>query len=103
MVGEGVEDGEAGGLVGVEGVAFEWNDFRRRMLLVNEGTLEREIDESGDDLAGKSRYLPQHQLAARSRLQHSEHVVDGRIDLVDLVEEQKAGDFLRFELAQNEL
>src|SRR5215813_5068294 len=82
---------------------FERDDFRRRMLLVDERAFEREIDEAGDDIAGKGRYLSQHQLAARGRLQDPEHVVDGGIDLVDLVEEQKAGNFLVFELAQNEL
>src|SRR5262247_989082 len=69
----------------------------------SEGAFEREVDEAGDDVAGKGRYLSQHQLAARSRLQDPEHVVNGGIDLVDLVEEQKARNLLVFELAQNEL
>ena len=103
VVGQRLQHGEPRRLLAVERIAFERNDFRRRMLLVDEGAFEREIDEPGDDVAGKCRYLSQHQLAARGRLQHPEHVVDGGIDLVDLVKEQKARNLLVFELAQNEL
>ena len=103
MVGQRLEHGESGRLLAVERIAFERDDLRRRVLLVDERAFEREIDESADDLAGKGRYLAQHQLAARGRLQHPEHVMDGGVGLVDLVEEQKARDFLRFQLAQNEL
>jgi hypothetical protein len=103
MVGQRLQHGEAGRLLAVERIAFERNDLRRRMRLVDERAFEREIDKPADDLAGKGRYLSQHQLAARGRLQDPQHVVDGGIGLVDLVEEQKARNFLVFELAQNEL
>src|SRR5262245_29871379 len=73
------------------------------MLLVDEGALEREVDEAVDDVAGKRRYLPQQQLAARGGLQHPQHIVDGGIRLVDLVEKQETGDLLVLELAQDEL
>ena len=103
VVGERLQHGEARGLLAIERVAFERHDLRRRMLLVDEGALEREIDEAGDELAGKGRDLPQQQLAARRRLQHLEHLVDGAVDLVDLVEKQETRNLLLFELAQNEL
>ncbi len=73
------------------------------MLLVDKGAFQREVDEAGDDLVGKGRNLPQQELAARRRLQELEHVVDGGIGLVDLVDEQKTRNFLIFELAQHEL
>ena len=103
VVGERLQHGEARGLLAVERVAFERDDLRRRVLLVDKGAFEREIDEAGDDLAREGRDLPQQQLVARGRLQHPEHVVDGRIGLVDLVEEQEARNVLGFELAQDEL
>ena len=73
------------------------------MLLVDECAFEREIDKAGDDLAGEGRDLPQQQLAARRGLQHPQHLVDGRVRLVDLVDEQEARNLLLFELAQDEL
>ena len=54
-------------------------------------------------LARECRNLPQQQLAARGRLQHPEHVVNGGIRFVDLVQKQETRNLLLFELAQNEL
>src|SRR5262245_25311741 len=73
------------------------------MLLVNERALEREIDKAVDDIAGERRDLSQQQLAARGRLQDPEHLVNCRIGFVDLVDKQKARNFLIFELAQDQL
>ena len=73
------------------------------MLLVNEGAFQREIDEAGDDVAGESRNLPQDQLGARGRLQQFQDVVDAGVGLVDLVDEQDAGNFPVFQFAQDEL
>ena len=103
MVGERFQHGEARRLLAVDGVAFERNDLRGSVLLVDEGALEREIDEAGDDLAGEGRNLPQYQLGARGVLQQPEHVVDGSVGLVDFVEEQNAGSLAVFQLAQDEL
>ncbi len=103
VVGQRLQHGEARGLLAVEGIAFERHHLRRRVLLVDEGALEREIDETGDDLAREGRYLPQQQLAARRRLQDPQHLVDGGIRLVDLVEKQETRDLLLFELAQDQL
>src|SRR5262249_53213888 len=103
VVGQDLEHRKPCRLLAVERITFERNNFRRRVLLVDKGALQREIDESGDDLAGEGRYLSQQQLAPRGGLQDSQHLVDGGISLVDLVEEQKARNFLLFKLAQNEL
>ena len=73
------------------------------MLLVDERALQREIDKAGNDVTGKRRDLSHQQLAAGGGLQNPEHIVDGGIRLVDLVDEEKARNLLRFELAQNEL
>src|SRR4029079_7426564 len=103
VVGQGLQHGEARGLLEVERITFERNDLRGRVLLVDERTFEREVDEPCDDVARKRRNLPQQQLAARGRLQHPEHVVNGGIRFVDLVQKQEARNFLFFELTQNKL
>ena len=73
------------------------------MLLVDKGALQREIDEAGDDVAVEGRDLAQQELRARRRLQQREHVVNGGVGLVDLVQEQEARNLLVLELAQDEL
>src|SRR5262245_65477484 len=103
VVGQRLQHRETCGLFAVERVAFERYHLRRRVLLVDERTFEREIDEAGDDLAGERRDLPQQKLAARRRLEDREHFVDGGVGLVDLVEKQETRNFLLFELAQDEL
>ena len=103
VIGQRLEHREPCRLLAVERITFERNNFRRRVLLVDEGALQCEIDETSDDIAGEGRYLSQKQLAPRGGLQDSQHLVDGGISLVDLVEEQKARNLLLFELAQNEL
>ena len=70
---------------------------------VNESPLEREIDKPAYRFARECWNLPQQQLAAGRRLQERQHVVDGRIRLVDLVEKQEPRNFLILQLAQNEL
>ena len=103
VIGERFQHREARGLFPIGGVAFERHDFGRGVLLVDKGAFEREIDEAGDDVAGEGRDLPQDQLGARGGLQQLEHVVDAGIGLVDLVDEQDAGNFPVFQLAQDEL
>ena len=103
VIGERFQHRKARGLFRVGGIAFERNDLRRGVLLVDKGALEREIDKARDDVALEGRNLPQDQLGARSRLQQLKHVVNAGIRLVDLVDEQNARDFLVFQFAQNEL
>ena len=103
VIGQRLQHGEARGLLAVDDVAFERHDFGSGVLLVDKGALEREVDEAGDDVAVEGRNLAQQQLRARRRLQQREHVVDGGIGLVDLVQEQEARNLLVFELAQDQL
>ena len=69
VVGERLQHGEARVLLAVEIVAFERDHLGRRVLLVDKGALEREIDEAGDDVVLPDRDLAQHQRHARGRLQ----------------------------------
>ena len=46
VVGKRLQHGEPRGFFAIGGVTFERNDFRRRVLLVDKGALEREIDET---------------------------------------------------------
>ena len=68
MVGEGLQHGEARRFFAIGHIAFERNDFRGRVLLVDEGARQREIDEAGDDIAGECRNLAQNELGSRGVL-----------------------------------
>ncbi len=103
MVGQCLQHGEARGLFAREHLVIERDDLGRRVFLVDEGALQREIDEAVDALAGEGRQLAQQQLAARGRLQQRQHVVDGRGGLVDLVEKEEVRNLLLFQFAQNDL
>ncbi len=94
---------EARRLLAVDDVAFERHDFGSGVLLVDKGALQREVDETGDDVAVERRNLAQQKLRARRRLQQREHVVNGGVGLVDLVQEQEARNLLVLELAQDQL
>ena len=69
VIGERLQHRKARGLLEIGGVAFERHDFRRGVLLVDKGAFQREIDETGNDLAVEGRDLPQDQLGARGGLQ----------------------------------
>src|SRR5262249_19719499 len=103
VVGERLQHREARRLLAVERLAFERNDLRGGVLLVDERAFEREIDEAGDQVAREGRNLTQQELRARRRLQQLEHVVNGGVGLVDLVDEQEVRNLLVLELAQDEL
>ncbi len=103
VVGQRFQHGETRSLLAIGDVAFERNDFGSGVLLVDKGALQREIDKAADDVAVEGRNLAQQQLRARRRLQQREHVVNGGIGLVDLVQEQEARNLLLFELAQDQL
>ena len=62
------------------------------MLAVDEGALQREVDEAGDDVVLPDRDVAQHQRHAARRLQHLERLAHAGVGLVDLVEEQDARD-----------
>ena len=103
VIGEGFEHGETRRFFLAEDFAFERHDLGRRVLFVDEGAFEREVDETADDLAGKGRNLPHQQPAARGWLQELERVVYGGVGLVEFIEEQNARNFLIFKLAHDEL
>ena len=69
VVGERLQHGEAGILAAIESVALELHHLGRGVLLVDEGTLQREIDEADDDVVLPDRDLAQQQRDARRRLQ----------------------------------
>ena len=103
VIGERLQHGEAGILLAIEIVALEVDHLRRRVLLVDKGPFEREIDEAGNDIALPDRDLAQQQRHPRRRLQNLQAFTDLLVGLVDLVEEQEARNFQIFQLAQDEL
>src|SRR5215471_5119963 len=103
MIGERLQHREARFLFPVEIFTIEGDDLRRRMLLVNKGALEREVDETGDDIAIPNRDLAQQQRHPRGRLQKLQRLAYALVGLVDLVEEEKPRNVEGFELAQDEL
>ena len=70
----------------------ERHDLRGSVLLVDERAFQREIDEAGDDVVRPDRNLAQHQRHARRRLQDLQGLANALVGLVDLVQEQEAGD-----------
>ena len=103
VIGELLQHGEARFLFAVEIAAFQRNDLGRLVLAVDEGALQREIDEPFDQLALPDRNLPQHQWRPGGRLQGRQRLADALVGLVDLVKEQEARDLEILELAQNDL
>ena len=103
VIGELFQHREAGFLLAVEIAAFELDDFGRLVLAIDEGALQREIDETLDQFALPDRNLPQHQRHARGRLQGRQRLADALVGLVDLVEEQEARNAEFLELAQDDL
>src|SRR5450759_85126 len=102
--GQSPQHADARFLLAVEDVARELDDLRRRVLLVDIGALEREIDEAGEDVAVPDRDLTQQQRHARGRLQQLDRLAHALVgSLVDLVEEQKVRNVLIFKLAQDQL
>ena len=77
--------------------------FARRMLAIDIGALEREIDEPGDDVVLPDRHLAQHERLGRGRLEHRHDVADARLGLVDLVDEQEVRNAAIFELLEDQL
>ncbi len=73
------------------------------MLAIDEGALQREIDETLDQLAVPDRNLAQHERDARGRLQGRQRLADALVGAVDLVEEQEARDLQFFQLTQDDL
>ena len=103
VVGELFQHREARFLLAVEIAAFQRHDFGRLVFAIDEGALQREIDEAFDQIAVPDRNLPQHQRHARGRLQRRQRLADALVGAVDLVQKQKTGNAEIFELAQDDL
>ena len=90
VIGELFQHREAGFLLAVEIAAFQRHYFGGLVFAVDEGALQRQIDESRDQIAVPDRNLPQHQRNPRCRLQRRERLADALVGAIDLVEKQKA-------------
>ncbi len=77
--------------------------LRLRLGAVDEGALQRQIDEAGGDAVLPDRDLPQHQRPRACRLQRGENVAHLRVEGIDLVEEEKARDAAVLELLEDQL
>src|SRR6516225_3078892 len=103
VVGESFQHRKSRRLFQIGSVAFEWYQLRGSVFFVNKSALQRQINKAGDDVARKSRDLPQYQFGAGRRLQQIEHIPHSGIGLIDLVDEQDTGDFRVFQFAQDQL
>ena len=103
VIGELFQHREAGFLLAVEIAAFQRHHFGGLVLAIDEGALQREVDEARDQVAVPDRNLPQHQRYPRRRLQGRERLADALVGAVDLVEKQKARNAEVLELAQDDL
>ena len=74
-----------------------------RLRAIDEGALERQVDEAGGDAVLPDRDLPQHQRLGARRLQRGQDVAHLRVEGIDLVEEQEAGNAAVLELLQDQL
>ena len=103
VIGELFQHREARFLLAVEIAAFQRHDFGRLVFAIDEGALQREIDETFDQVAVPDRDLPQHQRHARGRLQGRQRLADALVGAVDLVQKQKTGNAQILQLAQDDL
>ena len=74
-----------------------------RVRAVDEGPLEREVDEARGDAVLPDRDLAQHQRTRARGLQGRQDVAHLRVEGIDLVEEQEARDAAVLELLQDQL
>ena len=104
VVGERLQHGEARVLLAVRDVALERHDLGWRVLLVDMGALEREIDEAGDDVV-RSRSGSGAAPAARATPAAAASATRARAvsALSILLRNRKRGNFQVFELAQDQL
>ena len=103
VIGEALEHGIARlFLVGRHAVRHFY-DFGRRRLAIDEGPLQREIDEAGGDPILPNGDLPQQQRRARSRLEQFQRLAYAAACEVNLVEEQQPGHAERLEFAEDAL
>ena len=73
------------------------------VLAIDEGALERQVDEAGGDAVLPDRDLAQHERLGAGGLQDRQDVAHLRVEGVDLVEEQEARDAAVLELLEDQL
>ena len=103
VVGELLEHGEAGFRLPRPGLVGHVDHFARRVLAVDEGALEREIDVAGDGSILIDRDVAEDEGSATRLLQRRQRIANAALGLVDLVEEQDARDVLVLERLQDDL
>ena len=81
----------------------ELHDLARGVLAVDEGPLERQIDEARHDAVFPDRELAQYERRGRGGLQPFQHLAQAGVSLVDLVEEHETRHAQVLELLQDEL
>src|SRR5262249_14879432 len=79
------------------------DDLRLGLRAVDEGALEREVDEARSRAVLPDRDLTQHQWPGTGWLQDREDVTHAGVETVDLVQEQETGNAAVFKLLQDEL
>jgi hypothetical protein len=90
VIGQFLQHREPRFLLAVEVATFQFDDFGSLVLAVDEGALQCQIDETGDQVAVPDRNLPEHQWHARRGLQGRERLAHALGGPVDLVEKQQA-------------
>src|SRR6185312_4016946 len=103
VIGKRLQHREARFLFAIEIIALQIDDLGWRLLFVDIGAFQGEIDKAGDQFAVPNRNLPQQERHARSGLQERNRLAHTLVGFVDLVQEQKVGNVALFELAQNQL
>ena len=103
VVGELLQHGEARLLLQRRERVGNGHHLARRMLAIDVGALERQIDEAGDDVVLPDRDLAKHERLTARRLQHRHDVAHARLGLVDLVDEEEMRNAAILELLEDEL
>ncbi len=85
------------------GAGRHFDDAGRRRLAVDEGALEREIDESGGDAVLPHGNLTQQQRRSRRWLEHLQRLAQTSARLVDLVQKEDPRQAELLQFAQNHL
>jgi hypothetical protein len=83
--------------------ALDRHDLAFGGFAIDEGALEREIDEALDDVVLPDRNLAQYERHARRGLQERERLAHALVGLIDLVDEDEAGNLAVFQLAHDQL
>ena len=103
VVGEALQHGIACLLLARHLACGHVHNGRGRVLAIDEGAFEREVDEAGCDAVLPDRNLPYDERRARGGLQHRQRFPHARRRDVDLVQKDEARNAELLELSQHEL